>query len=280
MSSTLNLSRSTCIFQVKGTDQSLSMRSSRSVLMRTSLIQLQLRDLRLADPTFGIPGPLELLIGQTFGLPNQPVFITNLISDDSTTDKLLREFWAMEEPPDTIKLKVDECEETFTSTATRHTNGQYIVQIPFQSNAPPYGNSHSAALRQFFKLERALANDYVLKEKYLEFMKEYMNLGHMEAIDAPIDAQLAWKVVITSLTLIFSKLRVMFNASSKTTTCISLNDTQLSGTQLQENVDDILHRFRRYSVALTAAERDSILHSFYVNDYYRAQDVDAILHQG
>ncbi|XP_039951398.1 uncharacterized protein LOC120768688 [Bactrocera tryoni] len=422
----LNLPRSPCEFQVEGIDQSLSTRTkgvvrvsmqsqvdekfqisfdayiidsitsmtpSTNIDIRTSH---HLRDLCLADPEFGIPGPVELLIGADIwpalvlndvvaGSHNEPCALhTRLgwvvlgpvasneskstlfsslidVSDDSTTDKLLRKFWEVEEPPDNIKAEVDECEEIFANTVTRHPSGQYIVQIPFRSDASPLGNSHSAALRQFLKLERTLANDYVLREKYVEFMREYINLGHMEAIDAPpVDIGSCYYIPHHA---VLTKFRVVFNASSKTTNGVSLNDTQISGPRLQDNLVDILHRFRRYSVALTAdikkmfrqvmvdsrhrkwqqilwrecpnellrtyqlktltygmasspfnairslrqcaydnwkviadvsraaAARDSILHSFYVDDYLesvhttelainRARDVDAILQQG
>ncbi|XP_049315629.1 uncharacterized protein LOC125779111 [Bactrocera dorsalis] len=422
----LNLPRSPCELQIEGIDRSLSTRTkgvvrvsmqshvdekfqisfdafiidsitsmapSTNIDIRTSH---HLRDLCLADPEFGIPGPVELLIGADIwpalvlndvvvGSHNEPCALhTRLgwvvlgpvasneskstlfsslidVSDDSTNDELLRKFWEVEEPPDNIKAEVDECEEIFASTVARHPNGQYIVQILFRSDAPPLGNSHSAALRQFLKLERTLANDYVLRAKYVEFMREYINLGHMKAIDAPpVDMGSRYYIPHHA---VLTKFRVVFNASSKTTNGVSFNDTQISGPQLQDNLVDILHRFRRYSVALTAdikkmfrqvmmdsrhrkwqqilwregpnellrtyqlktvtygmasspfnairslrqcaydnskviadvsraaAARDSILHSFYVDDYLesvhttelainRARDVDAILQQG
>ncbi|XP_069968661.1 uncharacterized protein [Bactrocera oleae] len=374
-------------------DSITSMTPATTIDIRTSH---HLNGLHLADPAFGIPGQVELLIGADIWpalvlndvvvgshnepcalhtrlgwvvlgpvAPNEskPVLLSSLVDvqDDSTTDKLLRKFWEIEEPSDNTKAEVDECEEIFARTVTRLPNGQYIVQIPFRSDAPALGNSHPAALRQFLKLERILANDYALREKYVEFMREYIKLGHMEAIDGSPDSMGSCYYIPHHA--VTTKFRVVFNASCKTTNGVSLNDTQLSGPQLQENLVDILHRFRRYSVALTAdirkmfrqvmvdsrhrkwqqilwrecpnellrtyqlstvtygmasspfnairtlrqcaydnweviadvsraaAARDSILHSFYVDDYLesvhttelainRASDVDAILQQG
>ena len=49
-----------------------------------------------------------------------------------------------------------------------------------------------------------------------------------------------------------TKLRVVFDASAKTTTGISLNDTLMVGPILFPNLSEILMHFRTYSVAITA----------------------------
>ena len=132
----------------------------------------------------------------------------------------------------------------------RLPNGQYIVQIPFRSNASALGNSHPAPLRPFLKLERILANDYALREKCVEFIREYIKLRHMEAIDSsPVGVGSWYYIPHHAVTTIF---RVELNASFKITNGVSLDEMQLSGPQLQENLADILHWFRRYSVALPA----------------------------
>ena len=48
-----------------------------------------------------------------------------------------------------------------------------------------------------------------------------------------------------------TKLRVVFDASAKTTTGLSYNDTLAAGPMLHSNLDQILIRFRWYRVALT-----------------------------
>ena len=49
-----------------------------------------------------------------------------------------------------------------------------------------------------------------------------------------------------------TKLRVVFDASAKTTSGISQNDTLMVGPTLYPNITDILLRFRTYPVAVSS----------------------------
>ncbi len=77
-----------------------------------------------------------------------------------------------------------------------------------------------------------------------------------------------------------TKLRVVFDASAKSSSSLSLNDTLLVGPTLHPNLDEILPRFRMYRVALTGdiskmyreVEPDRQPHRF----LWRAQPTDLI----
>ncbi|XP_049308644.1 uncharacterized protein LOC125777601 [Bactrocera dorsalis] len=84
-------------------------------------------------------------------------------------------------------------------------------------------------------------------------MQEYIALGHMNPVeDDCFDPTQCYYIPHHAVT---GKFHVVFNASCKTTSGVSLNDTQFSGPQLQDNWIDILHRFRRYRIAITADVR-------------------------
>ncbi|XP_069962346.1 uncharacterized protein [Bactrocera oleae] len=103
---------------------------------------------------------------------------------------------------------------------------------------------------QFFHLERKLAGDSALRNNYITFMRKYIALGHMHAINADcLDPTQCYYIPHHAVT---GNFRVGSNASCKTTSGVSLNDTQFAGPQLQDNLIGILHRFRRYQIAVTA----------------------------
>ncbi|XP_017478568.1 PREDICTED: uncharacterized protein LOC108368259 [Rhagoletis zephyria] len=51
---------------------------------------------------------------------------------------------------------------------------------------------------------------------------------------------------------VLGKFRVVFNASARTTTGVSLNEVQLVGTTIQDPLLNIIFRFRRFRIALSA----------------------------
>ncbi|XP_017467294.1 PREDICTED: uncharacterized protein LOC108359785 [Rhagoletis zephyria] len=212
-----------------------------------------LSGLQLAVPTFGLPGCIDLLIGAD---------IWSTILQDGVVsggcDKpcalrtrpgwILRKFWDAEEPPE--GSYVEDCEQIFMDTFSRNPDGRYVVQILFRFNAPALGNSHRGALRQFFHLERKLAGDADLRNRYIQFMREYEQLGHMQHLrETEVNYGQCYYIPHHAVT---AKFRVVFNASAKSSNDISLNDTQLVGPQLQDNLVHILHRFRRFQVAIKA----------------------------
>ena len=90
-------------------------------------------------------------------------------------------------------------------------------------------NSHSAALRALNRLEANFSKDEKLKLAYIDFIKEYIDLGHMSLTsnsDSSSNTSQAflphhgvWKETSTT-----TKLRTVFNGSSKTKSGVSVND--------------------------------------------------------
>ncbi|GFY41483.1 integrase catalytic domain-containing protein [Trichonephila inaurata madagascariensis] len=89
---------------------------------------------------------------------------------------------------------------------------------------------------------------------YSEFLEEYESLGHMQRIPdncySPINYYLPHHGVLKSQNN-STKLRVVFDGSAPTTSGRSLNDILLSG-RVQEDVFNIMLRFRKHKIVLTA----------------------------
>ena len=147
--------------------------------------------------------------------------------------------------------EIDACEQHFQQTHRRKFNGQFEVQIPLKSNPPPLGDTQKTAERQLSQLLNRLARNEELNTSYCAFMTEYEQLGHMELIQAS-DVQSKYGKIITYLphhgvikpTSSSTKTRVVFNASQKSSSGFSLNDTMMNGGVVQPNLLTIFIRFR------------------------------------
>ncbi|XP_055603895.1 uncharacterized protein LOC129752127 [Uranotaenia lowii] len=111
----------------------------------------------------------------------------------------------------------------------------------------------SNAKKRLDRLMVSLARNPVRAEQYSEFMSEYLALGHMKEVSALIDEgyYIPHHAVFKESSST-TKTRVVFDASAKTTTGISLNDTLLVGPTVQSDLVSILLRFCTHQVALTA----------------------------
>lgn len=144
------------------------------------------------------------------------------------------------------------CEENSRNTTTRDNQGKFIVKIPFNERISELGDSKVEAETRFFSLERRFDKNPKLKNMYVDFMQEYIKLGHMTEIDQEqIKFFLPHHAVLreTSET---TKLRVVFDGSCKLTKGIPINEAQYVGPTLQNDLFTILSNFRTYSVVLIA----------------------------
>lgn len=109
------------------------------------------------------------------------------------------------------------------------------------------------AQQRFYNLERQLIKNPLLAAEYKEFMKEYLELGHMELApltDGPIYYLPHHSVFkLNSLT---TKMRVVFDGSVPAKSGYSLNDILLRGPTVQPDLISIILRFRVHKIALTA----------------------------
>ncbi|XP_011859104.1 PREDICTED: uncharacterized protein LOC105556616 [Vollenhovia emeryi] len=184
---------------------------------------------------------------------------TCLLTQQVPLDETLKTFWELEEyKNNNTLLSRDEerCENYFVNTTSRDVaSGRFVVRLPFRENRDQLGRSRNVAMKRFSHLERKLQGNLEFRDQYIEFMREYVDLGHMSAVDGgdvasnPIYLPHHGVIRKTSLT---TKLRVVFDASARTTSGLSLNDTLLVGSKLQDNIIDIVMRFRLPAIAVTA----------------------------
>lgn len=165
-------------------------------------------------------------------------------------DIQLRKFWELEEIAPLHNLTKDEqiCDNLFKETTYRDSEGRFNVRIPLAEASDTLGDSYELAQNRFLALERKLdRSSPEYKKLYCEFMKEYLDLGHMTPIyECPSPNYFLPHHGVLREHSTTTKLRVVFDASAKTTTGKSLNDIQLIGPCLQNDVFSILLRFRQH----------------------------------
>ncbi|XP_049866257.1 uncharacterized protein LOC126366956 [Pectinophora gossypiella] len=252
-----------------------------------------LQGLQLADPECHKPGPIDLLLGaEVFaslllpgnirGDSKQPSALNSVfgwlllggvggkeeeiqsffVKNDDQLNADIKRLWELEafDTPKRLSLEDERCEEIFASQYSRESTGGYIVSLPFKTKekVETFPGSREIALRCFHTIERKLVKNSDLYQQYSDFMRDYLDAGHMSLV--PIYDLRKGKYYIPHHCVLrpdsaTTKLRVVYNASSKDAKGISLNDTLLIGPKLQSNIVEILLNFRTHFVVFTADMR-------------------------
>ena len=176
-----------------------------------------LSDVTLADPDFGHPEKIDLLLGidifsqslrhgRQHGPPGSPsAFMTEfglvlagevdhslphlshlaiMAHHTATTHRndILQRFWEVEQRPgDQSSLSREEntVVEHFRQCHSRTPEGRFVVPLPKRSPAPTLGESRTQAVRRFFSLERSLHYKGQFSESSA-VIDEYFQQGHAE----------------------------------------------------------------------------------------------------
>ena len=249
-----------------------------------------LSNIELADPDFGSPGRIDVLLGidvfvevllhgRRTGPPNSPTafetqfgwvlagktnsctptqqIATHHVTLSSGNDTLCK-FWEIEEPPlSDVALSLEERSvmQHFKENHSRTPEGRFVVPLPKKPDIHPLGESRSQAVRRFMSLERSLHS----RDQFGEFstvMDEYFEMKHAELVpdrDFERPTQDVFYLPMHAVrkeSSTTTKLRVVFDGSAKSTSGVSLNDLLLVGPTVHPSIVDVLLRFRFHRVAL------------------------------
>jgi len=236
-------------------------------------------NLALADPTFNIASPVDVLLGADLfaqivdgrkvtvaaDLPTAfgsifgwiligPVLQTAVdchaslpVSLTVSVENLIEKFWRAEEPamPPPSFTEDGRCEEVFVAEYKRLPSGRFSVPLPTRTamSTLTFPGSREHAIKRFENLEKRLSKDPKLQELYSNFMSEYLTLGHMSVAKTPGTYFIPHHAVYRPADG-DTKIRVVFDASAKGSRGPSLNECLLQGPKLQQDIVDVLTRFR------------------------------------
>ncbi|XP_073956544.1 uncharacterized protein [Choristoneura fumiferana] len=175
-------------------------------------------NIRLADPGFNQPGPIDVLIGAdlfwnilgneqySLGIngpklrnshlgwiisgpicpimSNKDIHCNHVVtsrSNNENIENLITKFWELEEVPKGTMMNDGEsrCESNFRATTTRTTEGRFSVRLPLKESADCLGDTYNLAKQRFIKLEKRLKRNSTLKVQYTKFINEYADLKHL-----------------------------------------------------------------------------------------------------
>ncbi|XP_022817932.1 uncharacterized protein LOC111350544 [Spodoptera litura] len=247
-----------------------------------------IQGLNLADPTYFMPGSIDLLLGVKEyadilqnniikGPPGTPsaqktnlgwilfgeVYTTQqnnyvVMHHSVDIEDMLKSIWEIDSDTKRHLTKEEQlCEELYERTTIRTKEGRYIVRLPFKTNSPqsPDGNTKLIAMKRFVLLEKKFNKSPDLKIDYAKVISNYIEQGHLEKVpEKEIDKRslyLPHHAVIRD-DKESSRTRVVFDASCKGSNNLSLNDELLVGPQLQEDLRNILMRWRMKRICLVA----------------------------
>lgn len=242
-------------------------------------------DITLADPTFNEPSNIDAIIGASLfwdlltegkiklgkGMPIlQNTYLGWVISGNIHNDivlnsvcnfarivpedEQLKRFWEIENIQSKVIMSKDdlECEKQFHEQTYRNVYGQFTVKYPLKFSVDHLGNSYEIALKRFINLERKFKTNEKLKIQYQSFMKEYSDLGHMSQTTLSNAKYFLPHHGVIKEDSLTTKLRVVFDGSCQTDNGWSLNDIQFCGPKIQNDIFQILVRFRIYKYVVSS----------------------------
>lgn len=195
--------------------------------------------------------------------PNQQISTFASFVSEDTLEKQLKRFWEVEDiPQNPIKSPSDTfCENLYSETTTRDSDGRYIVSLPFKKSfydkSMQLGQSRPSAYSQFLRNETRLLKNIDQKLKYDSVIREYIDMGHMEPISSPPPENFPNHFYLPHHAIIkpertTTKIRVVFNASCPTSSGNSLNDILYTGPTLQSDLTILLLKWRFYQYVFNA----------------------------
>ncbi|XP_036347998.1 uncharacterized protein LOC118757389, partial [Rhagoletis pomonella] len=184
---------------------------------------------------------------------------------------LVRKFFENEHVPTSVPMSAQDqwCEDFFRSTYTRQANGKYLVRLPLKSLYDPnqtIGKSKQIALNRFHQLERRLQRNADLREQYEDGIEDYFRLNQirpaMTTEEQHCSTTKCNQLTVTSCVLphhavvketsVTTKLRIVYDASSKTSNGRSLNDLLCTGPPLQNDLSAVILKWRLHRYVFLA----------------------------
>lgn len=184
------------------------------------------------------------------GLVTHTLRVDGLQQDMVTLDRRLKSFWELESfgVPDSDRSVYDMFQET-----VQFKNGRYEVALPWKDSHSTLSDNFQLSLT---RLNGLLRQDKDVLQEYDSIIKSQIQQGIVEVVEHPesTDAEVVHYLphhAVVRRDKDTTKLRIVYDASSKASGP-SLNECLHAGPKFDQNILDILLRFRIHKVAIAA----------------------------
>ncbi|KOB76448.1 Gag-pol polyprotein [Operophtera brumata] len=125
-----------------------------------------------------------IISGDTFPCCN---VATSLHAEETDLDHVVKKFWETEKVPEVFLESLPEhaqSERVFQESVTLQNN-RFEVGLPLKMSQSDINTSSSfaIALQRFYNLEKRFSKDPLYYQLYVEFIHEYLKLGHAKIIN-------------------------------------------------------------------------------------------------
>lgn len=233
------------------------------ILLGAELFSHILLSGRVTGPQ-GTPTGFETIFGYML-IGNTPTRINNnnaavslcaFVEEEPPVDRLLQKFWQLEEVQcePALSPTARECEDIFNKTVSRDSSGRYKVTLPFSRDPKVLGDSYQTAKKRFLSVERRINCLPELRNEYNAIISEYLEKHYISPVpnDNRFEGYYIPHLPIVRVDKATTKVRMVMDASAKTDSGISLNDTLHTGENLQNDLFLILLDFRLFEIAFTS----------------------------
>jgi len=219
----------------------------------------------LVDPKLCESGSIDLLIGSSFffnliGTERIPLVTENLCLQDSKfgwivtgginatcliniggtlegdwdiNDRTEESTHSHNPKSNQRHLEDDKDLHHFQEYTRNNEKGWFIVRLPINISTDVLGNTLTRATARFLNVERRLQRDDKLRTEYTSFMKEYLEMGHMKEdqneVESPVRSCYLPHHAVLKESRLTTKIRVVFDASARSSSGVSLNNILMHG---------------------------------------------------
>ena len=182
--------------------------------------------------------------------------VDGLTQDAQVLDDRLRSFWELESFGISPHSEPDPSIQEEFESSVLFSGGRYQVELPWKRSHPPLADHYHLCVGRLRGLIRRLQQEPDVLRAYDSNIKDQLQRGIVEPVEETPDG-LCDKIhylphhAVVRNDKETTKIRVVYDASARTDGP-SLNDCLHAGPKFNQNILDILLRFRVHRVAVTA----------------------------